>query len=83
LLGERGQLEEAVSEIRQALELVPNDADLHSNLARLLADQGKLEQAMACCAESLRLIPDQAAFHDLKGLLLPPGEQASRGRRLV
>ncbi len=62
-LAEQGKLDEAVASYRRALELKPDFAEAHYNLANALSDQGKLEEALAGYRRALELKPDYAAAH--------------------
>ncbi len=44
-----------MSEFRTAVELAPDDADAHANLARALAETGAVEESRRHQAEARRL----------------------------
>ncbi len=67
LAGRKG---EAIQNFRQALKYAPEDADLHYNLANLLAQTDRYEEAEAQYRESLRLDPSSASTHSNLGVLL-------------
>jgi Tfp pilus assembly protein PilF len=52
-------LDEAVKNFEKALKLEPAVAEIHKNLALVLAKQGKNEQAAAHLAEALRIVRSQ------------------------
>ena len=51
----KGQLEEAVRTIRQAIELEPNESLFHTSLSRFLQMQGKIPEAEEAAAAANRL----------------------------
>jgi len=68
VLGERGNLEEAIAELRAALRIKPDSADARCNLGIALSIQGKLEEAVTEFREALRLTPDDPEVHASRGL---------------
>ena len=65
-----GQADEALAHYRAALEIKPDYAPAHNNLALVLAGQGRSEEAIAHLGEALRLQPGYASAHYLIGTLL-------------
>lgn len=57
----QGQLDAAEVAFRQALQLEPDLAEVHANLAWLLAQQGRHAEAEAAYRQALQLAPDN--FH--------------------
>src|SRR5579875_141076 len=55
-----GQLEEAVTEYRQFLKLVPDAAAIHSNLGAALVDLGRFQEAIPEYQTALRESPHLA-----------------------
>src|SRR5262249_5087763 len=47
-LDDKGQLDEAVAEYRQAIRLKPDYAEAHCNLGIVLRQQGRFDEALAC-----------------------------------
>ena len=73
---ERGELmrdehyPDAEAEIRAALRLDPEDADLHVNLGKALGRKGDLDGVIAEYREGLRLNPSNDSAHYSLGLAL-------------
>jgi len=62
LLPDRGQLSQAVTNYRLALQTNPNDSSTHNNLANALSDKGELEEALVHYREAVRLSPNNHIF---------------------
>jgi Flp pilus assembly protein TadD len=62
-LADRGWLDEAVKEFRHAIELDPEAAHPHDNLATVYAEQKKLREALDEHLTALRLDPESATVH--------------------
>lgn len=62
-LADRGWLDEAVKEFRRAIELDPNSAHAHDNLATVYAEQKKYREALDEYLLALRLEPESATAH--------------------
>ena len=62
-LARRGQLEDAILQYREALELTPDYPDARNNLGNALVKQGKLSSGIAQYAEALRLDPRNIKAH--------------------
>jgi predicted O-linked N-acetylglucosamine transferase (SPINDLY family) len=58
-----GNLEEAVTAYRRAVELKPTYFEAHNNLGNALRDLGKLEEAIVACRMALTLQPKYAEAH--------------------
>ena len=69
-LGQKGDLEGAIAEFREALRLKPDFADAHLNLGVALRDKGDLDGAIAEHRTALRLQPEDAGAHYALGLAL-------------
>jgi predicted TPR repeat methyltransferase len=65
-----GQNDEALAFIRASLDLVPDQADWHSNLGIVLQDTGDLEGAMAAFQQAIALDPAHSNAHGNLGVLL-------------
>ena len=60
---EQGDREKSVAYVLKSLELNPNQADLHTNVAVTLTELNELDQAIEHFNESLRLNPNQIGIH--------------------
>lgn len=66
----QAQGKDAVPSLQRAIQMLPGDAELPSNLGNLLSQQGRHEQALQCYQEALALRPDFAEAHGNLGLAL-------------
>jgi len=74
ILQELGRKQEALVAKRRAAELLPENAEAHSNLALSLYEQGYLTEAEASCRRALALRPDfPEAYCNLAATLLTLG----------
>jgi len=62
-LADRGWLDEAVKEFLKAIELDPDSAHAHDNLATVYAEKKLYREALAEYLAALRLEPDSATAH--------------------
>ena len=69
-LFEEGKVEEAIAQLRTALQLDPAYAHAHNNLGRALAARGKYEEAQSHYGEALRLNPNYAEAQNNLGFAL-------------
>ena len=60
----QGRTFEAEEEYRTALEISPESADAHQNLAAILSAAGRLREAETELVEAVRLRPNQQALQD-------------------
>jgi tetratricopeptide (TPR) repeat protein len=67
-LQDKGQLEEAIADYREALRLKPDYAIAHSNLGSALHHKGQLDEAIAELREALRLNKNLAEAHNSLGV---------------
>ncbi len=73
-LADRGWLDEAVNEFRKAIELDPDSAHAHDNLATVLAEKGHLDEALFEYVAALRADPESpTAYHYLASFLAGQG----------
>ena len=75
LLTEAGQLQEAEEVLRQAVEQLPDRAELLTSLADVLAQQGENEQAARLLQRALQSDPQYGPAHYLLGSLLIRSDQ--------
>src|SRR5262249_51401146 len=77
-LHDKGQLDEAISEFREALRLKKDDPHARYNLGNALWHKGQLDQAISEFREALRLRNDFAEAHcNLGGVFLQRGRFAN------
>ena len=62
-LATRGQLDEALDDFREALQIRPDYAEPHNNLGIILVMRGNLEEAIQHFHEALRFRPNYADAH--------------------
>jgi protein O-mannosyl-transferase len=55
---EQGQLDEAISEFAEAIQIRPDYANAHNNLGVVLERKGQLDEAIASFLEALRISPE-------------------------
>jgi tetratricopeptide (TPR) repeat protein len=63
VLAQKGQLDEAIREFREAIRLKPNLPRAHNNLGMALLDEGQLDESIAAHREAIRLQADYAEAH--------------------
>ena len=62
-LADRGWLDEAIKEFKKAIDLDPDSAHAHDNLATVYAEKKLYREALAEYLTALRLEPDSATAH--------------------
>ena len=71
----RGDVDEAIEHLQEALRLDPNHAEAHSNLGVALARRGRVVDAIDHYRQALRLDPNQTqAYSNLGNALLQQGQ---------
>jgi protein O-mannosyl-transferase len=60
----KGQVEEGISQYREAIRLRPTYADAHNNLGVALLRSGQVDEAIAQCQEAIRLHPGHVNAHN-------------------
>jgi protein O-GlcNAc transferase len=86
-LHQANRLEEAIALYRRALEIRPDDADVHNNLGLALQDHGDPGDAIECYRKALALRPDHGQAHSNLLLLLSfyggcsPADYVAEARR--
>jgi tetratricopeptide (TPR) repeat protein len=70
VLGEKGQIDEAMREFRKAIRLKPDYALAHNNLGSALNRKGQIDEAIGEFQEVIRLKPNYAEAHKNLGMAL-------------
>ncbi len=70
VLKQQGQITESLETMQKAVELLPDDAEAHSNLGVTLMNQGRLTEAVLSYHRALALYPDYIDVHHNLGLTL-------------
>lgn len=71
----RGEIDEAIEHLQEALRIDPGHAEAHSNLGVALARRGRFAEAIDHYREALRLDPRQTqAYSNLGNVLLQQGQ---------
>jgi Flp pilus assembly protein TadD len=81
VLGEKGQLDEAIRQFREAVRLKLVHANAHCNLAIALEKQGQTDEAIRQFQEAIRLQPDHANAHCNLGSALEKKGQMDEAMR--
>ncbi len=74
-LATRGQMDEAITHHRKALEINPGLSNAHNNLGAALARRGRFDEAIVHLQKALEIKPDSAEAHNNLGFAL-----ATRGQ---
>jgi len=69
-LQQRNRIDEAMAWFQSAIDLNPNYADAHINLATLYMLKGRSEEAIDACRRALQVRPDLAQAHNTLAILL-------------
>ena len=85
LLGQCGKLDEAISELQQAIKIQPFFPDAHYKLGAAFCKQGKMAEAVAHWREVIRLQPNNVALRNTTAWILATDPDASvrNGREAV
>jgi len=70
VLGQKGQMDEAIREFQEAVRLKPNHANAHCNLGIALDKKGRTDEAIRQFREAVRLQPDHVEAHSNLGRVL-------------
>ena len=70
VLRQKGRISEALIPGQKAVELDPQDSEVHSNLGATLLALRKLEEAEESCRKAIALKPDHAGAHNNLGITL-------------
>lgn len=78
----QGLIDDAVRMYCKALEVLPDFAAAHSNLASVLQQQGKLQESILHYKEAIRISPTFAdAYSNMGNTLKEMGDVQVRGRK--
>ena len=72
-----GQLDEAISHLREAVTLQPQDGTYHYNLANALARQRNFPEAFAAYRDALSVLPDSAEIRNNFAIALVQGGKSN------
>jgi Flp pilus assembly protein TadD len=64
---EKGQIDEAINQLQEALRLKPDNSAVRNNLGIVLAKKGRFDEAIRQFQEAIRLQPDYAGAHNNLG----------------
>jgi tetratricopeptide (TPR) repeat protein len=81
VLGQRGQMDEAIGQFQEAIRLKPDHANAHCNLGIALEKTGQTDEAIRQFQEAIRLKPDHANAHSNLGLALEKKGQMDEALR--
>jgi protein O-mannosyl-transferase len=80
-LDDKGQIDEAIRQYREAIRLKPNYPDAHNNLGIALDNKGQTGEAIQQFREAIRLKPDHLDAHYNLGNTLPKAGQMDEAIR--
>ena len=76
----KGEIDEAIMQYQNALEINPNYAEAHNNLGTAYLQKGELNEAITQFTEALNLNPDDAAAQsNLAKAQAMAGQKPARG----
>lgn len=75
VLGRQGRVDDAIAQLRLAIEADPNDPAAHEALGSILLEQGRLEEAASSYRQLARISPGPAADQKLANVLARLGGQ--------
>jgi len=81
VLGQRGQMDEAIRQFQEAVRLKPDHANAHCNLGIAFQKTGQTDEAIRQFQEALRLKPDHANAHCNLGIALEKKGQMDEAMR--
>jgi len=73
---QKGDVDEAIAQYQQALQIKPDFAEAHSNLGNALFQKGKVDEAIAHCQRALQIKPDSPDVLNNLAWLLATGPDA-------
>ena len=74
---DQGNLDKAAEHFRMALDLYPDYAEAHENLANVLGRKGEVVEAIAHYRKALEIQPNKAEAHNNLGILLAQRGEAA------
>jgi tetratricopeptide (TPR) repeat protein len=75
----QGRWDDAIAQFQKALEIAPDEAGIHNNLAIALQGGGRTDEAIAQYAKALELQPNSAGTHDNLGVLFAQQRKVAEG----
>ena len=81
VLGQRGQMDEAIRQFQEAVRLKPDHANAHCNLGIAFQKTGQTDEAIRQFQEAIRLKPDHANAHCNLGIALEKKGQMDEAMR--
>ncbi len=81
-LQEKGRLDEAIAQFREAIQITPDAPDAHDNLGVALMKQGKLDEAISEYQTALNLRPEFTAAQVNLGIALSKQGKAEQAMML-
>jgi tetratricopeptide (TPR) repeat protein len=60
----KGQIDEAITQLQEAIHLKPDYTKAHNNLGNALMEKGQIDEAISQFQEAIRLKPDYADAHN-------------------
>ena len=76
---QKGQLDEAISLLKSAVDLRPDNSPAHENLAKALLQKGQVADALVHYRKLLELQPDNMEVHNIVGTVLVQQGQIREG----
>tara|TARA_B100000780_G_scaffold129835_1_gene90986 strand:- start:153 stop:734 length:582 start_codon:yes stop_codon:yes gene_type:complete len=70
ILNQKGKISESLIVFQKSVQLDPQDAKAHNNLAIMLISQSRLEEAETSLRQAIELKPDLAEAHNNLGVIL-------------
>ncbi len=72
---EQDELDQAISEFKEAIALDPNNAEAHRNLGTAYGEQGKWEESVLAYKQAIELVPDYGeAYGDIAAAYFNTGK---------
>ena len=81
ILADKGEIDEAMSQYREAIHLKPDYAEAQYNLGNAFIKKGQMDNAISRYQEAIRLKPDYAEAHFTLGVVLAKNGQIDAALR--